>query len=46
MSKLITFFKRILEIILDFLFSKSMFILADGDTFTTTDNKIFYTKGE
>jgi hypothetical protein len=44
MNKLIAFFKKVLEIILDFLFPKAMLILADGDEFATADNKIFYLK--
>lgn len=43
---MIKFIKKIIQLLLDFLFPKSMFILADGDNLTTANNKIFYSKGE
>ena len=46
MNKLILFFKEFIQRLLDILFPKSMFILADGDTFATANNKLFYAKGE
>ena len=46
MNKLILFLKEFIKRLLDLLFPKSMFILADGDELTTADNKIFYSKGE
>lgn len=44
MNKLILFIKEFIKRLLDILFPKTMFILADGDEFTTVDNKIFYLK--
>ena len=46
MNKLILFVKEFIKRLLDILFPKTMFLLADGDTFTTADNKILYSKGE
>lgn len=46
MNKLIAFIKNLIKMLWDILFPKSMFILADGDPFTTADNKLFYAKGE
>lgn len=46
MNSFIALLKKIIAVILDLLFPKSMFILADGDEFATAGNKIFYSKGE
>ncbi len=46
MNKLILFIKEFIKRLLDLLFPKTMFILADGDELATADNKLFYSKGE
>jgi hypothetical protein len=46
MKKLITFIKALIKKLLDILFSTTTFVLADGEIFSTSDNKLFNSKGE
>lgn len=46
MDKVISLFKKIIKIILDFLFPKTNFVVSSGDVLVTSDHKLFNSKGE
>lgn len=46
MNKVISLFKEILKIILDFFFPKTNFVLSGDDVLVTSDHKLFNSKGE
>lgn len=45
MNKVISLFKKILKIILDFFFQKTNFVLSGDDVLVTSDHKLFNSKG-
>ena len=46
MNKIIEFFKKLIEIILDILIPKVNYVEADGNIIVTADYKIFNVKEE